>query len=67
MKRIAMKNIQATENSSLDVSLIWLSPSEVSVTFKISHDDLGVFQPEFIMSPEELAYLSDYIDDFLAR
>jgi hypothetical protein len=62
-----MKNIQATEQSSLDVSLSWVSPSEIRVVFKISHDELGTFTPEFVLAPEELAYLSDYIADVLAR
>jgi hypothetical protein len=62
-----MKNIQATEYSSLDVNLVWLSPTQIRVSFKISHDELGTFNPEFVLAPEELAYLSDYIDDVLAR
>ena len=62
--------IQSNECYKLDVSLRWLDPEQIEVKITESNSDKGNWEhcyQSLFMGPEELATLSDYINDTLAR
>ena len=62
--------IQENETYKLSVSIRWLDPEQIEVLITTSNLEKGHWEhryQSFFMGPENLARLSDYIDDTLAR
>ena len=52
---------------SLDVKVTWLTPEMIRLSFA-RHSDLQDHTPQdYFLSPQELARVSDHINDVLAR